>query len=80
MILGLRTESPIHDVGEGIRVATVADPFGNLGELVGWIKGGVVGVVGMLLLGVIGWIPTLAVIGVGGFVVYKLFSGPKKSE
>jgi len=50
------------------------------GELVGWIKGGVVGVVGMLLLGVIGWIPTLAaVIGVGGFVVYKVFSGPKKS-
>jgi hypothetical protein len=34
----------------------------------------------MLLLGVIGWIPTLAVIGIGGFVVYKLFSGPKKSE
>ena len=32
----------------------------------------------LLLLGVIGWIPTLAVIGVGGFVVYKLFSGPKK--
>jgi len=49
------------------------------GELVGWIKGGVVGVVGMLLLGVTGWIPTLAVIGVGGFVVYKVFSGPKKS-
>jgi len=49
------------------------------GELLGWIKGGVVGVVGMLLLGVIGWIPTLAVIGVGGFVVYKVFSGPKKS-
>ena len=50
------------------------------GELVGWIKGGVVGVVGMLLVGVIGWIPTLAVIGVGGFVVYKVFSGPKKSD
>jgi len=50
------------------------------GELVGWIKGGVVGVVGMLLAGVIGWIPTLAVIGVGGFVVYKVFSGPKTSD
>jgi hypothetical protein len=49
-------------------------------ELVGWIKGGVVGVVGMLLLGVIGWIPTVAVIGVGGFAVYKVFSGPKKSD
>jgi hypothetical protein len=34
----------------------------------------------MLLLGVIGWIPTVAVIGVGGFVVYKLFSGPSKTD
>jgi len=50
------------------------------GELVGWIKGGAVGVTGMLLLGVIGWIPTVAVIGVGGFVVYKLFSGPSKGD
>jgi len=50
------------------------------GELVGWVKGTAVGVVGMLLLGVIGWIPTLAVIGVGGFVLYRLFSGPKKSS
>jgi len=50
------------------------------GELVGWIKAGAVGVTGMLLLGVIGWIPTVAVIGVGGFVVYKLFSGPSKSD
>lgn len=50
------------------------------GEMLGWIKGGVVGVAGMLLLGIIGWIPTLAVIGVGGFVVYKLFSGPAKGS
>ncbi len=50
------------------------------GELVGWIKAGAVGVTGMLLLGVIGWIPTVAVIGVGGFVVYKLFAGPSKSD
>ena len=50
------------------------------GELVGLVKGVAVGVMGLLLLGVIGWIPTLAVIGVGGFVLYKLFSGPKSSE
>ena len=48
------------------------------GELVGWVKGTALGVGGMLLLGVIGWIPTLAVVGVGGFVLYKLFSGPKR--
>jgi hypothetical protein len=47
------------------------------GQLVGWLQGGAVGVGGMLLLGVIGWIPTLAVVGVGGFVLYKLFAGPK---
>jgi hypothetical protein len=50
------------------------------GELIGWVKGTALGVVGMLLLGVIGWIPTLAVVGVGGFVLYKLFSGPKKGS
>lgn len=49
------------------------------GEIVGWVKGTALGVVGMLLLGVIGWIPTLAVVGVAGFALYKLFSGPKKS-
>jgi len=48
------------------------------GEVIGFIKGGVAGVAGVMLLGVIGWIPTLAVLGVGGFVVYKLLSGPSK--
>jgi len=28
--VGATVASPIHDVGEGIKVATVADPFGNL--------------------------------------------------
>jgi hypothetical protein len=50
------------------------------GELMGWIKGGVVGVAGVMLLGVIGWIPTLAVIGVATYALYKLFSGPKESS
>ena len=48
------------------------------GEVIGFIKGGVAGVAGVMLLGVIGWLPTLAVLGVGGFVVYKLLSGPSK--
>jgi len=50
------------------------------GEVIGFIKGGVAGVAGVMLLGVIGWIPTIAVLGVGGFVVYKLFSGPSKDS
>ena len=48
------------------------------GQLVGWIQGGAVGVGGMVLLGYIGWIPTLAVLGIGGFVLYKLLSGSSK--
>jgi predicted enzyme related to lactoylglutathione lyase len=31
---GARLESPVRDVGGGIRVATVADPFGNLMGLI----------------------------------------------
>lgn len=31
---GASLKSPIQDVGEGIRVATVADPFGNLVGLI----------------------------------------------
>ena len=31
---GASLESPVRDVGEGIRVATVADPFGNLMGLI----------------------------------------------
>jgi len=50
------------------------------GEVVGWIKGGVVGVVGMLLLGVVRWIPTLVVMGIAGIVIYKLFAGGSKSS
>jgi hypothetical protein len=50
------------------------------GEVIGFVKGGVAGVAGVMLLGVIGWLPTLAVLGVGGFVVYKLFSGPSKDS
>jgi MFS superfamily sulfate permease-like transporter len=50
------------------------------GELVGLVKGVAVGVTGFVLLGVIGWIPTLAVVGVGGLVLWKVFSGPPKSS
>jgi len=31
---GASLKSPVQDVGEGIRVATVADPFGNLVGLI----------------------------------------------
>jgi len=50
------------------------------GELMGMAKGAVLGVAGMLVLKVIGWIPAVAVIGIGGFVLYKLFSRPSSGS
>jgi hypothetical protein len=50
------------------------------GQIIGWVQGAVVGIGGMLLLGVIGWIPTLVILGVGGFLLYKLLSGPSTGE
>ena len=50
------------------------------GQLVGWVQGAAIGVGGVLLLGVIGWIPTLVVLGVGGFLLYKVFSGSSKKD
>jgi hypothetical protein len=48
------------------------------GQVIGWVQGAVVGIAGMILLGLVGWIPTLVILGVGGFVLYKLFSGSAK--
>jgi hypothetical protein len=48
------------------------------GQLIGWVQGALVGIGGFLLLGLIGWIPTLLILGVGGFLLYKLLSGPSK--
>jgi hypothetical protein len=50
------------------------------GQVIGWVQGAVVGIAGMILLGLVGWIPTLAILGVGGFVLYKLFSGSAKDS
>ena len=50
------------------------------GQLIGWVQGAVVGVTGMILIGLVGWIPTIAILGVGGFVLYKLPSGPAKTD
>lgn len=50
------------------------------GQIVGWLQGGAVVLAGTLLLGVIGWLPTLAALGIGGFVAYKLLSRPSKRD
>jgi hypothetical protein len=48
------------------------------GQLIGWVQGAGAAVAGMLLLGVVGWIPTIVIVGVGGLAAYKLLSGPSK--
>ena len=50
------------------------------GQLIGWVQGALVGIGGFLLLGLVGWIPTLAILGIGGFLLYRLLSGPSKES
>jgi hypothetical protein len=50
------------------------------GQLIGWVQGALVGIGGFLLLGLVGWIPTLAILGIGGFLLYKLLAGPSKED
>ena len=44
------------------------------GRVIGWLQGGIVVVVGGMILNVVGWIPTLAIVGVVGYVGYKVLS------
>ena len=50
------------------------------GKAVGWLQGGTA----VLLFGIgynlIGWIPTLLVLGLVGFVVYKLVRASKRGD
>ncbi len=46
------------------------------GRVIGWLQGGIVVVVGGMILNVVGWIPTLAIVGVVGYVAYKVLSKP----
>lgn len=47
----------------------------NRGQLVGWIQGGGAVIAGAIVLNLLGWIPTLLVVGGVGWVLYKLLSG-----
>jgi MFS superfamily sulfate permease-like transporter len=44
------------------------------GRVIGWLQGGIVVLVGGMILNVVGWIPTLAIVGVVGYVAYKMLS------
>jgi hypothetical protein len=50
------------------------------GQIFGWVQGGAVAVAGMILLGFIGWIPTVAVLGVGGYAVFRLLTRSRRDS
>jgi len=44
------------------------------GQVIGWLQGGAAVLVGAMFLKFVGWIPALAILGIVGYVVYKLLS------
>ena len=44
------------------------------GQVIGWVQGAAVTFGGLLLLKFIGWIPTLLILAVVGFLGYKLLT------
>ena len=47
------------------------------GRVIGWLQGGIVVLVGGMILNVVGWIPTMVIVGVVGYVAYKMLSKSK---
>jgi MFS superfamily sulfate permease-like transporter len=50
------------------------------GKLVGWIQGAGVVIVASMVFNLLGWIPTIAVVGGVGYLAYKLLSRSSKKE
>lgn len=48
------------------------------GRAAGWLQGAGLIIAGSFVLKLLGWIPTVLVLGVVGYVLYRLFSGNKK--
>jgi len=48
------------------------------GQILGWVQGGIGVIAGLLVLRFVGWIPTLVVLGVLGFLALKLLTGRKR--
>ena len=47
------------------------------GQVIGWLQGAAAVIVGGVILNMLGWIPTLVVVGLGGFIAYKVLSKSK---
>ena len=46
------------------------------GKIIGWLQGGTVVVIGGMVLNIVGWIPALGIVGLIGYVAYKVLSKP----
>ena len=47
------------------------------GQVIGWLQGSAATVAGLLLLKLVGWIPIVAALAIGGYFVVKLVSKRK---
>ncbi len=45
-------------------------------KVIGWLQGGAAVLIGGMMLNIIGWIPALVIVGVVGYVAYKVLSKP----
>ncbi len=52
----------------------------NRGQMIGWVQGAGVVIVGGMVLNLLGWIPTLLVVGGVAYVLYKLLGGSGDDE
>jgi hypothetical protein len=50
------------------------------GKLVGWLQGAGAVIVAGMVLSLLGWIPTIVVVGGVGYLAYKLLSRSSKEE
>ncbi len=49
-------------------------------RVIGWLQGGAVVLGGAILWNLMGWIPVVLGVVLGGWLLMKLFSRPKKQE
>lgn len=45
-------------------------------KVIGWLQGGAAVLIGGMMLNIVGWIPALVIVGVVGYVAYKVLSKP----
>ena len=68
------------DLPEKVYTATDISRARRNGKLVGWFQGAAVVVVGGMVLSLLGWVPTVIVVGGLGYVGYRLLRPQRPPE